>query len=210
MSKKSEFISEEYIASWKKYDCEAVASLVAKREALDSRKTELLSELDFIIEETKRTNQAISVLEGEGSVDMVASSELSEQTDEISDSKEHDPKEETRCGRATVADIADCPSQRQAMYVIAEKNDGTLKLNRAAELIMAAGMSKSNVRTVSASLHNYLSNNDDFEWIGPSEFRLKYAEEFELTTGEEMALEAQKNKKEGKSPTVSQMSKDAA
>ena len=39
MSKKSEFISEEYIASWKKYDCEAVASLVAKREALDSRNT---------------------------------------------------------------------------------------------------------------------------------------------------------------------------
>ena len=96
------------------------------------------------------------------------------------------------------------------MYVVAELNDGVVDLNRAAELVIAAGMSKSNSRTVSASLHNYLSNNPDFEWTAPSTFRLKYAEEIELTTGEEMALEAQKNKEEGKLPTVSQVLKDAA
>ena len=210
MSKNSEFISERYIASWKKYDCEAVASLAAKREELDSHETQLLSELEFIRDEKKRTIHLIAALEGKESTDNFAYSELPEQLGKNSDSNEHDPNEDVKCGRATVADIADCPSQRQAMYVIAEKNDGTLKLNRAAELVMAAGMSKSNVRTVSASLHNYLSNNDDFDWIGPSEFRLKSAEEIELTTGEEMALEAQKNKKEGKLPTVSQVSKDAA
>ena len=210
MDKKSEFISERYMASWKKYDCEAVASLVAKREKLDSRETQLLSELEFIRDEKRRTIYLIAVLEGKENADNLTYSELPEQLGKNGDSNERAPNEGVRCGRTTLTDIADCPSQRQAMYVIAEKNDGLLELNRAAELVMAAGMSKSNVRTVSASLHNYLSNNDDFEWIAPSRFRLKSAEEIELTTGEEIALEAQKNKKVGKSPTVPQASKNAA
>ncbi len=89
---------------------------------------------------------------------------------------------------------------------------GIVELNDAAALVVAAGMSKTDVRTVSASLHNFMSNHHDFEWIGPSQFRLKSAEEeeIELTTGEEMALEARKNKKESESPTVSKVSKDVA
>ena len=193
VNKKFEFISEKTIASLKKYDHEAAASLLAKCEELDACETHLLSELDFIRETKRRTVYAIAVLEGESDVDKLVSSE-SEPIEKNSDSEGPDANEEVMCGRATIHDIIDSPSQRQAMYVIAEKNDGILELNGAAELVMAAGMSKSNVRTVSASLHNYLSNNGDFEWIAPSQFRLKSSDEIELTTGEEMA-QAERNGK---------------
>ena len=73
------------------------------------------------------------------------------------------------------------------MYIIGELNDGIIELNDAAALVVAAGMSQTNTRTVSATLHNYMSNHDDFEWIGPSRFRLKSHDEIELTTGDEMA-----------------------
>ena len=192
MSKKVILITEEDIATWRELDRKAVASLSAKCKKLESLESQVLSQLELIRGEKERTICAIAVLEGEESIDGLASAELSDRTEEIGESGERDPNEDVRCGRATIQDIAGCPSQRQAMYVIAERNDGIVDLNQAAALVMAAGMSRSsNARTVSASLHNYLSNNSDFEWFAPSRFRLKSAEEIELTTGDEMALAEQ-------------------
>ena len=54
------------------------------------------------------------------------------------------------------------------MYRIAKKNDGIVDLNPASALVVAAGMSKTTARAVTGTLHNYLSNSEDFEWIAPS------------------------------------------
>ena len=106
-----------------------------------------------------------------------------------------DIKDEIMCGEATVSDLDGCPSQRRAMYIIGEINNGIIELNDAASLVVAAGMSRTGVRTVSATLHNYMSNHDDFEWIGPSRFRLKSEDEAELTTGDEMAQAEQNSRR---------------
>ena len=106
-----------------------------------------------------------------------------------------DIEEEIVCGKATISDLDGCPSQRSAMYIIGEINDGIIELNNAAALVVAAGMSKTGVRTVSATLHNFMSNHDDFEWIGPSKFRLKAEDEAELTTGDEMAQAEQNSRR---------------
>ena len=196
MNEGTDFVSEEDQASWKKYDQQAIASLMAKCAALESRENDLLSQLTPIRAEREKTAYWISLLKGEEVVEKPESHLApGEKANGIAEPEESNAEEEIVCGRATLSDIAGCPSQRRAMYVIAEKNDGIINLNEAAALVVAAGMSKTNVRTVSATLHNFMSKNDAFEWIGPSKFRLKPADELELTTGDEMALAEQSGKR---------------
>lgn len=76
------------------------------------------------------------------------------------------------CGNATVGDIVDCKTQRECLYVIARKNDCDLDLNPAADLILAAGKSRGMRSTVVSTLHHFMTNSDDWEWVGPSHFRL--------------------------------------
>lgn len=210
MNERANFVSEEVIDFWRKYDEEILASLLAKDAELESVENKLRPQLAAIKDEREKTAYLISLLKEEESTEITEVPIFSgERVNGHVKLKGDAVDEEVVCGNATLSDLMGCPSQRRAMYVIAEKNGGIVELNDAAKLVIAAGMSKSNWRTVSASLHNYLSHNDDFQWTSPSRFRLKSAEEVELTTGEEMVLEAQKNKKESESPTVSKVSKDA-
>ena len=188
MTKRNGYVSEETLASWRKYDKEAIASLKAKDAKLESRENELLSELAPIRAEREKTLFWISLLKGEESVEIPKLLLKQDQrTNRNTEPDESSDDEEIVCGRATISDLDGCPSQRKAMYVIGEINDGIIELNDAAALVVAAGMSKTGVRTVSATLHNFMSNHDDFEWIGPSRFRLTLDDDSELTTGDEMA-----------------------
>ena len=76
------------------------------------------------------------------------------------------------CGIATVDDILDCETQRECLYVIARKNDSSLDLNPAADLVIAAGKSQGMRSTVVSTLHHFMSHSDDWEWVSPSNFRL--------------------------------------
>lgn len=76
------------------------------------------------------------------------------------------------CGNAIVDDIVDCKTQRECLYVIARKNDCDLDLNPAADLVIAAGKSRGMRTTVVSTLHHFMTNSDDWEWVGPSQFRL--------------------------------------
>ena len=82
-------------------------------------------------------------------------------------------------GVATVQDIAHCRTQREASYVIAEKNGGPIDLKSAALVIKAAGLSKGMVGTVVSSLHNFMSYSGDWVYSGPSKFQLVAAQEAE-------------------------------
>ena len=138
----------------------AITNLVAELDRLCTVKEAITSELDSVEDLIATLTRFIAILSDE---------ELPDATLQI------DAADEVLCGKATVADIAHCSSQRQALYVIAERNDGVLMLNAASALIVAAGKSRSTARIVSGSLHSFLSQSNDFEWIGPSVFRLKEA-----------------------------------
>ena len=182
------FVPEEDPASWRRYDEDAIASLMDKLKELDAEENVLVPRLTSIRAEREKTEFWISLLRGED-VEEIPKSLLKqdERANGNSELGDSNVEEEIVCGRATISDLDGCPSQRKAMYVIGEINDGIIELNDAAALVVAAGMSKTGVRTVSATLHNFMSNHDDFEWIGPSQFRLKSEDETEFTTGDEMA-----------------------
>ena len=71
-----------------------------------------------------------------------------------------------------VEDILDCKTQREALYVIAQKGGRVVDANEAGDLIMAAGKSKGQRSTIISTAHRYMSTNPDFVKIGPSKFRL--------------------------------------
>lgn len=75
-------------------------------------------------------------------------------------------------GTATVQDIMHCQTQREASYVIAEKNGGPIDLKSAARVIMAAGLSKGMEGTIVSSLHNFMGKSADWRYAGPSRFEL--------------------------------------
>ena len=191
MTERTDFVSEEEMASWKQYDRKAIAPLMAKLAKLESRETELLSQLTPIRAEKEKTEYWISLLKGEEVAEMTEMTEFhsvaGERVNGYVEPEANNADNELVCGNATLSDLVGCPSQRKAMYIVAEKNGGIIELNAAAALVVAAGMSKTDVRTVSATLHNFMSNHNDFEWIGPSRFRLSPDDEHELTTGDEMA-----------------------
>ena len=195
MTERTDFVSEEDKASWKKYDKEAIASLMAKLAKLESKEDELLSQLTPIRAEREKTELWISLLNGEQMMDMTEVPMFSdERVNGHVKSKENVAEDEVVCGNTRLKDLAGCPSQRRAMYIVGEMNGGIVDLNQAAALVVAAGMSKTNVRTVSATLHNFMSNSPDFEWTSPSLFRLRSGDDPELTTGEEM-VQAERNGK---------------
>ena len=195
VNEKSNFVSEEDTASWRKYDEEAITSLMAKLAKLESHETELLSQLTPVRAEKEKTEYWISLLKGKEMGKMRKVPLFSgERVNGHVESKENVAEEEVICGNTTLSDIAGCPSQRKAMYIVGEMNGGVIDLNQAAALVVAAGMSKTDVRTVSATLHNFMSNHDDFEWTGPSKFRLRTDDDPEPTTGDEMA-QAERNRR---------------
>jgi hypothetical protein len=154
---------------------------MALEDRLSSHITELISTKTYVESEIEKTRFALAVYEDDAKT-----------ADSLTTVKRHDSTEDVKdelfCGKTRVSDIKDCETQREALYIIARMNDGSLHLNSAAGLIVAAGLSKATPRSVSGNLHTYLSNNNDFDWVGPSQFRLKSDNDDELTTGEEMVL----------------------
>ena len=73
---------------------------------------------------------------------------------------------------ATVEDIRGCPSQRAAARIIAEKSGGEIHLNSAAKAIHAAGLAKGRVKTINSSLHSFMTNSDEWEYVRENTFRL--------------------------------------
>ena len=125
--------SEEDLASWRRYDEDAIASLMDKLTELDAEENVLVPRLTSIRAEREKTEFWISLLKGEESEEipklLLKQEEMTNgntQPDESSD------EEEIVCGRATISDLDGCPSQRKAMYVIGEINDGIIELNDAA------------------------------------------------------------------------------
>ena len=154
---------------------EVLKSLQGRYETLDSIEREIIASLPSIKREKEKLEGAISALKGDPeSVDI-----------EVGDPNSQDTEIVT-CGNATVDDIKGC-TQRRAMYVIAEKNDGLLPLNSAVDLIVAAKLNRGTRKSSLSTLHHYLSNNQDFVWSSPSKFRLKGDEDAETTTGDEWA-----------------------
>ena len=97
----------------------------------------------------------------------------------LPDAEETSGASEPVSGAATVQDIAHCRTQREASYIIAGKNGGPIDLKSAAKVIKAAGLSKGMVGTVVSSLHNFMSNSNDWRYFGPSKFRLVAGQEAE-------------------------------
>ena len=162
---------------------EELNSLQGRYETLDSIEREIIASLPSIKREKGKIKGAISALKGDPeSVDI-----------EVGDPNSQDTEIVT-CGNAKVDDIKGC-TQRRAMYVIAEKNDGFLPLNSAVDLVVAAELNKGTRKSSLSTLHHYLSNNPDFEWISPSTFRLLVGEnEPDPTTGEEWAQAERANR----------------
>ena len=195
MTERTCFVSEEDLASWKQYDQKAVAPLMDKLTELESLKSELLSQLDPIEAEIAKTIYWLSLLKGEALTEITEVPMFSgERVNGHVEFRENAAENEIVCGNTRLSDIVGCPSQRRAMYIVGEMNGGVIDLNRAAALVVAAGMSKTDVRTVSATLHNFMSNSPDFEWTSPSFFRLRSDDDSELTTGEKMAREERNGK----------------
>ena len=161
---------------------ENLASLQSTYETLHVMEEEIRRCLPIIETERARTNLAILVLKGDITMDAIADSQPNTSAKEV-----------VVCGHATVEDIEGC-TQRQAMYVIAKKNDGFLSLNKAVDLVVAAKLNKGTRKSCLSTLHHYLSTNNDFTWVAPSEFRLKLNDDNpELTTAEELALSERLN-----------------
>lgn len=69
-------------------------------------------------------------------------------------------------------DLADCRTQREALYRIARRNNGLVRVKDAGDLIADAGLSSAKKSSLVATLHNYLSGNQDWEWQEPGLFSL--------------------------------------
>ena len=155
---------------------EQLKYIQSRYEVLDSIEKEISACLPSIRQEKGKLKAAISALQG------------TSYSGDKEDGEIDSPDTATvTCGNATVDDIRG-HSQRQAMYVIAGKNDNLLPLNNAVDLVVAAGLNKGTRKSSLSTLHHYLSNNPDFKWISPSTFLLLTGEdEPDPTTGEEWA-----------------------
>lgn len=74
--------------------------------------------------------------------------------------------------RRVKLDFTGCRTQREALYRIAQHNNGVLRVKDAGDLIADAGPSKAKQSSLVATLHNYLSRNQDWEWQAPGVFSL--------------------------------------
>lgn len=69
-------------------------------------------------------------------------------------------------------DLTGCRTQGEALYLIAKRNSGVVRVKDAGDLIADAGLSKAKKSSLVATLHNYLSSNQDWEWQSPGVFSL--------------------------------------
>ena len=72
----------------------------------------------------------------------------------------------------TPEELADSGSQRQALYAIAYRNGGIVRVSQAAELIIAAGLSQSSKNVLFSTLWKAMNDSDNWEYVAPGTFRL--------------------------------------
>ena len=156
---------------------EIARSLLALRELLEAERISLQDEidtldrkiaavdllLDFDTEGTEPKTVAVSVPSDDGAESLGAA---------LPETDAQNVDAEPVSGAATVKDINHCQTQREAGYVIAEINGGHIDLKSAAPVIKAAGLSKGMLNTIVSSLHNFMSNSEDWNYTGPSTFEL--------------------------------------
>ena len=135
--------------------------LAEKRKAIDAK----MKEVSVLQDDVSTIEKALSVWDRDAGIGAQGHEQ------DTGDSASIDSLDIT-CGNATLSDISGCKTQREAIFVIAERNFGELDLKAASDLIQASGMSKATSRTIAGSLHSYVSKSPDWEKIGPSKFRL--------------------------------------
>ena len=64
-------------------------------------------------------------------------------------------------------------TQREALREIAQMQKGVVNASKAGKLIMKAGLGKGKVQSTISTLHRYLTEGEEWEYIEPGTFRLK-------------------------------------
>lgn len=128
---------------------------------LDGLLAELYADKERLAEEVQKTERDIAAVERTLS--------LVESNDSESAGKVFDESED----QIAVATIAQCKTQRAALYEIAKLNDGTVRATDAGDLIIKAGLSDAKRISVIATAHRFMSQSDEWEWTEPGTFRLK-------------------------------------
>ena len=162
---------------------ETVAMLQARYEGLSSIHEDMLRHLPIVEDEMGKVQRAIAAINGDDFVEPFEHEQSVRRGSNV------------RCGAAVVDDIKACKTQRSALYVIGQKNDGLIDLNSAVDLIVAAQLNRGTRKSALSTLHHFMSASDDFQWVAPSTFTLK-CEEPELTTGDVLALAEQDGRNE--------------
>ena len=105
MTERNGFVTGEELASWKRYDEEAISSLMDKLKELDAEEKVLVPRLTSIRAEREKTIYWISILKGESSEEVpelpLAPDEEASGDSEFGDS---DIEEVIMCGKATISD----------------------------------------------------------------------------------------------------------
>ena len=73
---------------------------------------------------------------------------------------------------STAIEIAHCTTQTEAAKVLAQANEGILRVTPAAKVILAAGLSEAKLTSITSSLHHRLNSSADWEYYEPGAFRL--------------------------------------
>ena len=167
---------------------EIAHSLLTLRELLEAERLSLQEEIGAVDKKIAAVDLLLDSDTGDrkpktGSVRLDDVAESLGATLQETDAQDVDA--EPVSGAATVQDIEHCQTQREAGYVIAEINGGHIDLKSAAPVIKAAGLSKGMLNTIVSSLHNFMSNSDDWNYTGPSAFELLTCREGAPESGSE-------------------------
>ena len=71
----------------------------------------------------------------------------------------------------TVMDIQGCKTQRDIARRYAELSGGTVKVNAVAKLVRDTKRWGAKFGSLQSTVHNFLSNSDEWEWVEPGTFR---------------------------------------
>ena len=154
---------------------EIANSLLTLRELLETDRQSLQEAIDAVNEKILAVDLLLDSDTGDRKP-IIGSVRLNHVTESLGatlqETGAQDVTAEPVSGAATVKDIKNCRTQREAGYVIAEINGGHIDLKSAASVIKAAGLSKGMLNTIVSCLHNFMSNSDHWSYTGPSAFEL--------------------------------------
>ena len=97
-----------------------------------------------------------------------------EQALALADGRSED--ESMQVGNVAIDDLKECKSQRDALYLIATANGGVVNATEAGKLIFRSGLSRGKQKSVISTAHRFLTDSEDWDWVGAGTFRLKSSE----------------------------------